>query len=108
MHLGEVTVGLATFEPGWKWSEHVRPIAGTRAFEVAHLGYCLSGRLHVVMDGGEEKNVGPGEAFSIVPGHDAWVIGKEPCVLLDFAGYNHYAERPSQRPPTRREEHALH
>jgi quercetin dioxygenase-like cupin family protein len=73
--LGGVTVGRAVLEPGWRWSEHVKPIAGTSSCEVAHTGYVVSGRLRVVMDDGSEGDAGPGDAFVIPPGHDAWTVG---------------------------------
>ena len=90
--LGSVNVGRGTFEPGWRWSEHVKPIAGTESCESAHTGYCVSGRMTVRMDDGTEDQVGPGDAFTIAPGHDAWTIGNESCVLLDFSGMENYAK----------------
>lgn len=87
-------VGQAVFEPGWRWSLHVKPIAGTDSCESAHVGYCLSGRMKIVMDDGESAEVGPGEFLEIPPGHDAWVIGDEPCVMLDWAGFADYAKPP--------------
>jgi quercetin dioxygenase-like cupin family protein len=86
-------VGRATFQPGWKWSEHIKPIAKTESCEAAHTGYFVSGRMKVVMDGGEEMEYGPGDFAVMAPGHDAWVIGDEPCVVIDWQGYAHYAER---------------
>jgi hypothetical protein len=91
--LEDGTVGRGVFEPGWKWSECVRPIAGTQSCEVAHLGVCLSGRMRVRMNDGTEADIGPGDLMQIQPGHDAWVVGDEPCIVLDFAGMEHYAER---------------
>jgi mannose-6-phosphate isomerase-like protein (cupin superfamily) len=70
----------------------VKPIAGTDSCEVAHLGIVQSGHMHVRMDDGQEGDIGPGDVVMIPPGHDAWVVGKEACVFLDFAGM-HYAER---------------
>jgi hypothetical protein len=93
LHVDEGTVGRGVFEPGWKWSECVKPIAGTESCEVAHLGYVAAGRMHVRMDDGQEADVGPGDVMMIPPGHDAWVVGDEACVVLDFAGMEHYAER---------------
>lgn len=89
--LGSGTIGRAVFEPGWRWSECVKPIVGTKSCEVAHLGYVISGRLRVRMDDGTEGEAGPGEAFHIAPGHDGWVVGDEPCVALDFQGASDYA-----------------
>jgi quercetin dioxygenase-like cupin family protein len=86
------TIGRGTFEPGWRWSEHVRPISGTASCQVEHIGYVLDGRMKVVMDGGEELEVGPGDVFHMPSGHDAWIVGEEPCVLLDFGGLRGYAK----------------
>ncbi|BDG09832.1 cupin domain-containing protein [Anaeromyxobacter paludicola] len=88
---GEGMVGRAVFEPGWRWSADVKPLAGTRTCEVAHSGYVLSGRMHLVMDDGEERDIGPGDYVVIPPGHDGWTLGDEPCVFLDFAGAANYA-----------------
>jgi quercetin dioxygenase-like cupin family protein len=84
-------VGRATFEPGWRWSEHVKPIAGTDSCQAAHLGYYVSGRMRVVMDDGEEEEFGPGDFAIIPPGHDAWIVGDEPCVVIDWQGFADYA-----------------
>ena len=86
------TVGRATFEPGWRWSNDVKPIAGTDSCQVAHLGYVISGTMHVVMDDGAETDLGPGDAVVIPPGHDAWITSSEPCVMLDWAGSDNYAK----------------
>ena len=85
-------VGRATFEPGWKWSEHVKPIAGTDSCQAAHVGYVLSGRMVIRMDDGEEGEVGPGDFMQCDAGHDAWVVGDEPCVIVDWQGYADYAK----------------
>jgi hypothetical protein len=82
--LGGHTILRATFEPGWKWSENVRPIAQTDSCQASHTGYIVSGRMHIKMDDGAEREVGPGDAFVCAPGHDAWVVGNEACVALDF------------------------
>lgn len=89
--VGGHLVLYGTFEPGWRWSENVRPIAGTDTCEATHLLYCLSGRMGVRMDDGTEGELGPGDVMSIGPGHDAWTIGDEPCVAVDFGGYARYA-----------------
>ena len=83
--LGDVVFGRAVFEPGWKWSECVKPIAGTESCEVHHNGFILSGSLHIVMNDGSEYDLNPGDVFVCPPGHDAWVIGDEPCVTFDFS-----------------------
>jgi len=80
-----------TFEPGWRWSEHIKPIAGTDSCQAPHLLYCISGRMKIVMSDGSEGEIGPGDVASIDPGHDAWVVGPEPCVAVDFGGYAQYA-----------------
>jgi quercetin dioxygenase-like cupin family protein len=85
-------VGRATFEPGWMWSSHVKPIAGTESCQAAHLGYYVSGRMRVRMDDGEELEYGPGDFASIPPGHDAWIVGDEPCVVIDWQGFADYAK----------------
>lgn len=81
--LGDFTLGRGTFEPGWRWSEDVKPIAGTDSCQVRHTGYCLSGHMIVRYDDGTEVNIGPGDVMVLEPGHDAWTLGDEPCVLLD-------------------------
>lgn len=94
--LDDVTVGKAVFEPGWKWSECVKPLAGTDSCQVPHVGYVISGRMKVVMDDGSEEEFGPDDALVIPPGHDAWILGDEPCVILDFAGADQYAKESSR------------
>ncbi len=86
-------VGRATFQPGWQWSKHIKPIAGTESCEAAHIGYFVSGRMKVVMDDGEEMEYGPGDFFTMAPGHDAWIVGDEPCVVIDWQGFADYAKR---------------
>ena len=100
------------FEPGWKWSQDVAPIAGTKSCQAPHLGYVIQGRMKIRMDDGTEKEISPGDFFQINPGHDAWVVGSEDCILLDFAGYSAYAKaamgpsreagRPAQTQPQKR------
>jgi quercetin dioxygenase-like cupin family protein len=86
-------VGRGTFLPGWRWSKHVKPIAKTDSCQAPHMGYFVSGRMKVVMDNGDEMEYGPGDFAIMAPGHDAWVIGDEPCVLVDWNGYADYAKR---------------
>jgi thiosulfate/3-mercaptopyruvate sulfurtransferase len=93
VNLDAGAVGRATFMPGWKWSEHVKPIAKTDSCRAAHLGYFVSGRMKVVMDDGAEMEYGPGDFASMAPGHDAWIIGDEPCVVIDWQGFADYAKR---------------
>ncbi len=87
------TVGRGTFEPGWKWSANVKPIAGTDSCQVSHLGYVLSGRMRIYMDDGPEIDIGPGQVVAIPPGHDAEVLGDEPCEMVDFGEFGDYAKR---------------
>lgn len=86
------TMGRAVFEPGWKWSNDVKPIAGTESCEAEHTGYCTKGKMTIRMNSGEEFQIKPGDAFRIPPGHDAWVDENESCEILDFTGYAEYAK----------------
>jgi hypothetical protein len=85
-------VARGTFEPGWRWSTDVKPIAGTESCEVSHLGYVLEGRMRIRMNDGTEQEMAPGEAVAIPPGHDAEVVGAENCVFLDFGEIAEYAK----------------
>jgi hypothetical protein len=90
--VGGHTVGRGTYEPGWRWSEDVKPLAGTEACEATHVGYILAGRMLVRMNDGTESEAGPGSVVVIEPGHDAWVVGDEACVVIDFgASVSNYA-----------------
>lgn len=95
VNLSTGPVGRGTFEPGWKWSNDVKPLAGTDSCQVPHVGYVLSGRMTVRMDNGDEHTYAPGEAFNMPPGHDAWTEGDEACVLVDFGGLKGYAPQAS-------------
>jgi hypothetical protein len=77
-------VGKAVFEPGWRWSTNVKPLAGTESCEFPHFLYVVSGRMRVVMDEGGEVELRPGDVAAIPPGHDAEVVGDEPCVTVDI------------------------
>lgn len=79
----------ATFEPGFRWSESLKEKAGTESCQLSHQGFVAAGRLGVVSDAGDEVVLGPGDVFSIEPGHDTWVVGDEAAVLLDFTGDDH-------------------
>jgi mannose-6-phosphate isomerase-like protein (cupin superfamily) len=85
-------VGRAVFEPGWRWSSHVKPIANTDSCQVNHFGYVISGRMMVVMDDGESAEFGPGDVMVCPAGHDAWILGDEPCVMVDWQGASTYAK----------------
>jgi hypothetical protein len=91
--VGGVTIGRARYEPGWKWSEHVAPTAGTASCAVEHVGLVLSGCAAVRMDDGRELMMRPGDLFHVGPGHDSWVVGDEPYVSLHFLGASAYASR---------------
>jgi hypothetical protein len=91
--LGGVTFGRATFQPGWRWSTSVKPLVNTRSCEAPHLQYHISGRLHVVMDDGSQEEFGPGDVSLLPPGHDAWVVGEDPVVVIDISGMGDYARQ---------------
>jgi hypothetical protein len=93
VNLSGGAVGRATFKPGWKWSKDVKPIAGTDSCMAAHAGYVVSGRIRTVMDDGTAEEFGPGDVMLCPPGHDAWVVGNEACVVIDWAGFADYAKR---------------
>jgi hypothetical protein len=92
--LGGVTFGRGTFKPGWRWSTSVKPLVRTASCEAPHLQNHVAGRLHVVMDDGSEMEFGPGDVSLLPPGHDAWVLGDEPVVVLDITGMGDYARAP--------------
>jgi hypothetical protein len=90
--IGTITFGRATFQPGWKWSVSVKPLVNTKSCEAPHLQYHVSGRLHVVMDDGSEDEFVPGDVSLLPPGHDGWVVGDEPVVVIDITGMADYAK----------------
>ena len=90
--IGGVTVSRASYERGWKWSEHVRRISGTELCEVEHVGLALKGRCAVRMRDGKEIVLKPGDLFYVRPGHDSWVVGDEPYVSIHFLGAGQYAK----------------
>lgn len=92
--LGGVTFGRAILEPGWRWSTSLKPIAQTASCEAPHLQYHVAGRLRVRMDDGSEEEFGPGEVSRLPPGHDAWVVGNEPVVVIDITGMTDWAKSP--------------
>lgn len=87
-----VTIGKGTLQPGWSWEKCVKPIVKTNSCQVPHTSYIMSGRMRVVMDDGTELEGGPGDTAIIPPGHNAWVVGDEPCVMIDFTGAKEYAK----------------
>jgi hypothetical protein len=92
VQLEGVTFGRAVLQPGWKWSECVKPLAKTESCQAPHTTYIVSGRMHVRMDDGTERELQAGEAAVIPPGHDAWIVGDQPCVAIDFTGMPEYAK----------------
>jgi quercetin dioxygenase-like cupin family protein len=83
--LEDTTLARVTLQPGWKWSEHIRPMVGTESCLTHHAQYVISGRLKIAMDDGSQMELEPGDFAVISPGHDAWVVGDEPFVCLDFS-----------------------
>ncbi len=90
--IGGATVGRGIFEPGWRWLTSVQPIAKTHSCEAPHFQYHVSGILHVVMDDGREFDCKPGDVSLFAAGHDAWTVGNEPAVVIDFQGMIDYAK----------------
>jgi hypothetical protein len=94
LNIGGATVGRAFFEPGWKWSDSLRPIAMTNSCEAPHFQYHISGVLMVVMDDGTKIECRAGDVSLLPPGHDAWVVGDETAVVVDFQGMIDFAKSP--------------
>jgi len=92
IRIGGATVGRAVFEPGWKWSTSVQPLVNTESCEAPHFQYHVSGVLRILMDDGAEFDCRPGEVSLLPSGHDAWVVGNEPAVVVDFQGMIDYAK----------------
>jgi hypothetical protein len=92
--IGGATVGRAVFEPGWKWSNSLQPIVKTKSCEASHFQYHVSGVLMVVMDDGTKFECRPGDVSLLPSGHDAWVLGDESVVVVDFQGMIDYAKAP--------------
>jgi len=92
LNVGGGEVGRLVFEPGWRWSNDVRPIANTESCEAPHFQYHVSGKLAIRMDDGTELVAGPGDITSLPSGHDAWVVGDEPAVVVDWYGASNYAK----------------
>lgn len=84
--LGKTQVGQFTFQPGWRWSKDVKPVLGTPSCQFHHQGLVISGRMHIIMDDGGEYSLSPGEVFDVPPGHDSFVVGDEPHVVIEFRG----------------------
>jgi len=97
VELDDTVVGRMIYEPGWRWSVDIQPIAGTDTCQYHHLGITLSGRLRAQMPDGTELEIGPGDVFEIPPGHDAWVVGDEPWVSVDFEAMRTYGKQRDAR-----------
>lgn len=93
VRLGGMTIGRATYQPGWKWSEHVGKGLGKSSCDVEHVGMVVSGRATAAMDDGDVIEMRAGDVFYIPPGHDSWVVGDEPYVSLHFLGTDDYARK---------------
>ncbi len=92
--LDETVVGRVTLPPGWRWATDVQPVVGTSSCEVRHVSFAISGRLHVLMDDGTEMDIDAGDVHEIPPGHDAWVVGDEPYLAVEWANSGRYGEAP--------------
>ena len=86
VNLGNTTIARVTLEPGWRWDKHVKPRVNTKSCELPHTSLIVSGRAKTVMDDGTEVEGGPGDVAVVPPGHNTWVLGDEPCVIIDFTG----------------------
>lgn len=95
--IGDAMIGRATFEPGWKWSESIQPIAKTKSCEAPHFQYHVAGVLKVVMDDGSEKELKAGDVSLLPSGHNAWVVGNEPAIVVDFQGMADYARSSKKK-----------
>ena len=92
LQIGASEIGRLTLQPGWRWSEHVKPMAGTDLCEAPHFQYHLRGTLHIVMSDGAEFDAVAGDVTALPQGHDAWVVGDEPVVVVDWCGASNYAK----------------
>jgi len=90
--IGGGEIGRYTFQPGWRWSEHIKPVVGTESCQTDHIGYVVAGTLHVESDDGSTGDVSGGSVYQIAPGHDAWVLGDQPVVVVEFQGAATYAK----------------
>lgn len=97
INIGGSTIGRATFEPGWRWSTSVKPLANTKSCEAPHFQYHVSGTIKIIMDDGTELICKPGDVSVLPMGHDAWVVGDEPVVVVDFQGMASYASELHRR-----------
>jgi mannose-6-phosphate isomerase-like protein (cupin superfamily) len=95
--VGGALIGRATFQPGWRWSASVKPIAKTESCQAPHFQYQISGTIRIRMDDGTERDVTAGEVAWVPSGHDAWVVGNEPVVVVDFQGMADYAKEAAKK-----------
>jgi quercetin dioxygenase-like cupin family protein len=93
VNVGDHSVARATFQPGWRWSEDVKPIAQTPLCDMEHELYFLSGGMRVRMEDGTEAEFKRGDVVHLMPNHDAWIVGDEPCVVLDWGAASTYAKK---------------
>ena len=93
INIGTGVVGRLVLDPGWRWSESVKPLAGTELCEAPHFQYHVSGTLRIITSEGKEFDAAPGMVTSLPSGHDAYVVGDDPVVIVDFFGATHYAEQ---------------
>jgi quercetin dioxygenase-like cupin family protein len=92
VRVADTSMARMTFEPGFRWSEHVKPSAGTEWCEARHVGMSIAGTMHIVHQDGTETEITAGDAYTIEPGHDGWVVGDEPAVSIEFASAEEYAK----------------
>ena len=97
VNIGGATIGRAVFEPGWRWSTSVKPIVNTKSCEAPHFQYHVSGTIRVLMDDGTEMELKAGDVSLLPSGHDAWVVGNEPVVVVDFQGMVDYAKASKRK-----------
>lgn len=97
MRIGGAVIGRAVFEPGWRWADSIRPVAKTESCDAPHFQYHVAGILRIKMDDGSEFDCGPGDVSLLPSGHDAWVVGPEPVVVVDFQGMVDYASQTAGR-----------
>ena len=90
--IGGGEIGRYTFQPGWRWSEHIKPVVGTESCQTEHVGYLVAGTLHVESNDGTSADVSSGSVYRIAPGHDAWVISDEAVIVVEFQGAATYAK----------------
>jgi hypothetical protein len=93
VRLSDATLGRFKLQPGWRWSECIKPVVGTESCQVPHVGHVVSGRLTIRMNDGSEKTISEGMSYTVPPGHDAWVEGNEPFVCIEVLSAEQYAKR---------------